>query len=60
MRYSTKQYFKYWWSLWAKAIGEKSLINDRYADKVAIIRTLIVLLYIITNCFIIAGIIHHW
>jgi hypothetical protein len=60
MRYSPKQYFKYWWSLWAKAIGEKSHINDRYADKVAIIRTLIVLLYIITNCFIIAGIIHHW
>lgn len=60
MRYKLNQYLKYWWSLWAKAIGEKSHTNDRYADKVAIIRTLIVLFYIVTNCFIIAGIIRHW
>jgi hypothetical protein len=30
------------------------------ADRVAIIRTLIVLSYIITNCFIVAGVIRHW
>jgi hypothetical protein len=60
MRYKLNQYLKYWWTLWAKAIGEKAHTNDRVADKVAIIRTLIVLLYIITNFFIIAGVIHNW
>lgn len=60
MRYKLKQYLKYWWTLWAKALGEKAHSNDRHADKIAIIRTCIVLLYIVTNCFIIAGIIHNW
>jgi hypothetical protein len=60
MRYKLNQYLKYWWSLWAKAIGEKAHTNDRVADKVAIIRTIIVLLYLITNFFIIAGVIRHW
>jgi hypothetical protein len=46
--------------LWAKALGKKAHENDRQADKIAIIRTLIVLSYIITNCFIIAGVIRHW
>ena len=48
------------WRLWAKALGEKSGKTDKEADKVAIIRTLIILFYIITNCFIIAGVIRHW
>ena len=48
------------WRLWAKALGEKSGKNDREADKVAIIRTLIVISYITTNMFIIAGVIRHW
>jgi hypothetical protein len=48
------------WRLWAKAIGEKSGKDDREADKVAIIRTAIVLFYIITNVFIISGVIRHW
>jgi len=48
------------WRLWAKAIGEKTGSDDNEADKVAIIRTLIVLSYIITNLFIIAGVIRHW
>jgi len=51
---------KYFWTLWAKAIGEKAHSNDKFADKVAIIRTLIVLFYIVTNCFIVAGVIRHW
>jgi hypothetical protein len=49
-----------WWRLWAKAIGEKSSSHDWEADKIAYIRTAIVLCYIITNFFIIAGVIHHW
>ena len=48
------------WRLWAKALGEKIGNNDREADKVAIIRTIIVLTYIITNIVIIAGVIRHW
>ena len=48
------------WRLWSKALGEKSGATDQESDRIAIIRTLIVLSYIITNCFIIAGIIRHW
>jgi hypothetical protein len=48
------------WSLWAKALGEKQGKTDRDADIVALIRTIIVLTYIITNIFIVAGVIRHW
>jgi hypothetical protein len=48
------------WRLWAKALGEKTGSTDREADRVAIIRTAIVTVYIITNLFIIAGVIRHW
>lgn len=51
---------KYYWNLWAKALGEKSHDNSREADKVAVIRTAIVMCYIITNIFIVAGVIRHW
>jgi hypothetical protein len=60
MKYKISQYLKYWWTLWAKALGEKSDPKDHRADKIAIIRTLIVLFYILTNIFIIAGVIRHW
>jgi hypothetical protein len=48
------------WRLWAKALGEKSGEDNSEADKVACIRSLIVLSYIITNLFIVAGVIRHW
>ena len=48
------------WRLWAKALGQKEGITDREADHIAFIRTLIVIFYIITNLFIIAGVIRHW
>ena len=48
------------WRLWAKAIGEKSGATDEESDRIAFIRTAIVLCYIITNCFIIAGVVRHW
>ena len=48
------------WRVWAKALGEKSGKSDKEADIVAIVRSLIVLCYIITNCFIVAGVIRHW
>ena len=48
------------WRLWAKALGEKAGKTDREADRIACIRTAIVLCYVITNFFIIAGVIRHW
>lgn len=48
------------WRLWAKALGEKAGTTDCEADCIAVVRTCIVLTYIITNCFIIAGVVHHW
>jgi hypothetical protein len=48
------------WRLWAKALGEKSGATDQEADSVALVRTVIILTYIITNLFIIAGVIRHW
>jgi len=48
------------WRVWAKALGDKAGRHDREADAIAFVRTLIVLVYIITNFFIIAGVIRHW
>ena len=48
------------WRLWAKALGQKEGITDSEADVVAAIRTAIVALYIVTNLFIIAGILRPW
>ena len=48
------------WRLWAKALGEKAGATDQEADLVACIRTVILFTYIITNCFIVAGVIRHW
>jgi hypothetical protein len=48
------------WRLWAKALGQKEGVTDQEADRIALIRSLIVLFYIITNLFIIAGVVRHW
>jgi hypothetical protein len=48
------------WRLWAKSLGKKASDNDAEADRVAVIRTVIILSYIVTNCFIVAGVIRHW
>jgi hypothetical protein len=48
------------WRLWAKALGEKHGKTDSEADRIASIRTIIVGIYIITNLFIVAGILRHW
>ena len=48
------------WRLWAKAIGEKEGTTDAEADKIAMIRTVIVGVNFITCFFIIAGNIHNW
>lgn len=51
---------KKFWRLWAKALGEKSGTTDEESDVIACIRSIIVLSYITTNCFIVAGVIRHW
>ena len=48
------------WRFWAKALGEKASKNDRESDHVAHIRTIIFGTYLLTNLFIIAGVIRHW
>jgi hypothetical protein len=48
------------WRLFAKALGEKASKCDRESDAVAIIRAVIVLTYLITNSFIVVGVIRHW
>ena len=48
------------WRWWAKALGEKACKSDKESDRIAIIRTVIFATYLITNTFIIAGVIRHW
>ena len=55
-----KTYLSKFWRIWAKALGEKSGSTDEEADKIACVRTVIVLTYIITNFFIVAGVLRHW
>lgn len=55
-----KIYLRKIWRLWDKALGEKAGSTDKEADRIACIRTCIVLCYIITNLFIVAGVIRHW
>jgi len=48
------------WRVWAKSLGEKASDKNSEADRVAIVRTIIILSYIVTNFFIVAGVIRHW
>lgn len=48
------------WRWWSKALGEKASKCDKESDKIAVIRTVIFLTYLITNAFIVAGVIRHW
>lgn len=48
------------WRLFAKALGEKASKSNHEADQIALIRTFIFITYLITNCFIVAGVIRHW
>ena len=48
------------WRIWAKALGEKSGKDDREADIIAGIRTLIFVSYLVTNVAIVANAVRHW
>ena len=49
------------WNIWKYALGsfsdEKTKEYDNY---VVIVRSIIFVSYLITNCFIISGVIRHW
>ena len=49
------------WKIWKYALG--SFADDKtrdYDNVVAIVRTIILFTYLITNTFIISGVIRHW
>jgi hypothetical protein len=48
------------WRYFAKALGEKASKCDKESDIIAGIRTFIFLTYLITNAFIVAGVVRHW
>jgi len=48
------------WKWFAMALGEKASKCDKESDVVARIRAVIFLTYLITNLFIVAGVIRHW
>ena len=48
------------WRILALALGEKAHADPRIADRVALVRLVILLNYLITNTFIVAGVIRHW
>ena len=43
------------WNYWCKALGSKAYNEDKKADRVAIIRTVWVILHVVTCLFIIMG-----
>jgi hypothetical protein len=48
------------WRIWAKALGAKDGRNDREADTIAGIRTIIFISYLVTNVAIVANAVRHW
>ena len=48
------------WGLWANALGQKASRVKHEADRIAIIRTLIVLQAVVCNIFIVWNIIRNW
>ena len=48
------------WRIWAKALGQKDGRNDREADIIAGIRTIIFVSYMVTNIAIVANAVRRW
>jgi len=51
---------KGWFRLWAKALGPKEGMNEKEADVIAYVRTVVFISYLTTNLFIVAGVLRHW
>ena len=48
------------WRIWAYALGRKEGRDKSDADKIAFIRTILMIQLVVTNGFIISGVIRHW
>ena len=49
------------WRTWKYALGSFSdEKTKRYDNYIVIVRSFVLLTYLITNCFIVAGVIRHW
>lgn len=48
------------WRIWCKALGEKAFPSKRDADLVALTRTILILIQIITCFFIMINVVRHW
>lgn len=48
------------WRIWAKSLGQKASECDVESDRVAIVRSIVLFLYMLTNFVIMAGVIRHW
>jgi hypothetical protein len=48
------------WRIWAKSLGQKASKCDKESDRIALVRTIIFTTYLVTNIFIVAGVIRHW
>lgn len=48
------------WRIWALALGEKTGKNEKEADIIALIRTIVLFSYMVTNGFIIANALHNF
>jgi len=46
--------------VWACALGQKAGKSTRQANAVALIRTVIALVYLVTNIVIVMGVWRHW
>jgi hypothetical protein len=48
------------WRIWAKALGERATPCNTESDRVALIRTILILQGIVANIFLIANVFRHW
>ncbi len=49
------------WKIWKYSLGSFSdEKTQRYDNYVALVRSIIFVSYLVTNCFIISGVIRHW
>ena len=49
------------WKVWKYALGSfNDSTTKKYDNYIVIVRSIIFISYLITNCFIIAGVLRHW
>ena len=49
------------WTTWKYTLGSFSdTKTENYDDRIAIIRTIIFVSYMVTNAFIVSGVLRHW